>query len=443
VVLNVDVWRHAGDLLPGSSGNAIEEQFFGAVRPGLQSHSTLRRYPFVAVKFPLSLYLKQKRLKEIRRDYEAWWRDSLYRLQTGNTGIAESLLTQAFNRFNNVMRHHVAASMVSQALYERLAYLCKSVGKEGLEHALTTGYGSMEESAVLEELWRRARANDNLEPLSQRYGYYGSNSGELAAACWREDPHQLQSLAERYRSLDPDRGPEVLAARQYDKRLAAEAELLAALSRPLQPVARVLMRLAATYLPLRESGRAALLMATDVGRASARVIGRGLVERGVLDHPDDIMFHTHEEVVEQRYSSAQIAHRRKRRDRYAQLELPEAWQGAPIPMVAKTYEEGTVSGLPANDGVVEGLVRVVLDSGEAFQPGEILVCRTTDPTWASLMLLASAVVVDIGGALSHGAIVARELGIPCIVNTKAGTKRLLTGERVRVDGHRGTVEKIG
>jgi rifampicin phosphotransferase len=442
VVLNVDVWRHAGDLLPGSSGNAIEEQFFGAVRPGLESHSTIRRYPFVAVKFPLSLYLKQKRINQIRRDYEIWWRESLRRLEGGNVAVAEDLLTEAFNRFNNVMRHHVAGSMLSQALYERLAGLCKSVGKQGLEHALTTGYGSMEESAVLEELWRRARANEDLAPLTQRYGYYGSNSGELSAACWREDPRQVASLAERYRALDADRGPDKLAKRQHNKRLAAEAELLAALSPPLKPAARAMMKLASMYLPLRETGRAALLMATDVGRASARVIGEDLCARGVLNQPDDIMFHTHDEVHQGRFSPAQVAHRRKRRDRYARLELPEAWQGAPTPVAATAFEEGTVSGLPANDGVVEGTVRVVLDSGDAFQPGEILVCRTTDPTWASLMLLASAVVVDIGGALSHGAIVARELGIPCIVNTKTGTKRLVTGDVVRVDGRFGTVERV-
>lgn len=104
--------------------------------------------------------------------------------------------------------------------------------------------------------------------------------------------------------------------------------------------------------------------------------------------------------------------------------------------------DGPVSGIPANGGLVEGTLRVVSDSGAEFLPGEILVCRTTDPTSASLMLLASAVIVDIGGALSHGAIVARELGIPCIVNTKIGTKRLVSGDVVRVDGGSGTVETI-
>jgi len=74
------------------------------------------------------------------------------------------------------------------------------------------------------------------------------------------------------------------------------------------------------------------------------------------------------------------------------------------------------------------------------EPGEILVTTTTDPSWASIMFISSALVVDIGGALSHAAVVARELGIPCVVNTRNGTRSLHTGDRVRVDGNAGTVE---
>lgn len=444
VVINVDSWRHAGDLLPGSSGNAIEEQFFGAVRPGIESHSTARRYPVVAVKFPVSMYAKKRRIEQARREYETWWRDSIRRLSSDDVDLARRLLAESFDRFNNIMRHHVAGSMISQAFYERLAALCDSVGKEGLEQVLTTGYGSMEESAVLAELWRAARAGEDVTPLTQRFGYYGSNSGEISTVCWREDPSPVIALADGYRSLADDKSPHALADRQHAKRLAAEAELLDALSAPMRPVARLIMKVAAAYLPLRESGRAALLMATDVGRASARVIGRDLERRGVVESADDIMYHTHDEILERRFSMAQVAHRRRRAERYERLELPESWQGVPTPIVGGSDDDegDVIKGLSANGGVVEGRARVVMSSGEMIEPGDILVCKTTDPTWASLMLLASAVVVDIGGALSHGAIVARELGIPCVVNTKTGTKRLSDGDTIRVDGGTGVVERI-
>ena len=105
---------------------------------------------------------------------------------------------------------------------------------------------------------------------------------------------------------------------------------------------------------------------------------------------------------------------------------------------AQTGDE--ITGLAVSPGVVEGRARVVLDAATSeLEPGEVLVCQTTDPSWASLFLVASALVIDIGGALSHGAIVARELGVPCVINTRLGTHRLRTGDRLRVDGNTGVV----
>jgi pyruvate,water dikinase len=90
---------------------------------------------------------------------------------------------------------------------------------------------------------------------------------------------------------------------------------------------------------------------------------------------------------------------------------------------------------------VTGRARVVLDPAAAeLEPGEILVCRTTDPGWVSLFHLAGGVVIDMGGQMSHGAIVARELGIPCVIGTGDGTRRLRTGDLVCLDGTAGQVQ---
>ena len=102
-----------------------------------------------------------------------------------------------------------------------------------------------------------------------------------------------------------------------------------------------------------------------------------------------------------------------------------------------------LSGLPVFPGVVEGRAVVVSDPANAeLEPGDVLVCEFTDPSWAMLMPLAGALVIDIGGAMSHGAIVARELGIPTVISTTDGTKRLRTGDLVRVDAEAGVVRLI-
>jgi pyruvate,water dikinase len=142
-----------------------------------------------------------------------------------------------------------------------------------------------------------------------------------------------------------------------------------------------------------------------------------------------------------------VAGRRRTREQYLTLELPDAWIGPPVATPITATDDGDVgsvegiAGIGVSPGVAEGRAVVVLDPADPddLADGDILVCRTTDPSWASLFFLVSACVIDIGGAMSHGAIVARELGLPCVINTRVGTRDLRTGDRIRVDGAAGTV----
>ena len=97
-------------------------------------------------------------------------------------------------------------------------------------------------------------------------------------------------------------------------------------------------------------------------------------------------------------------------------------------------------GSPVSSGQVEGRVHVVLDPyGAQLLPGEILVCPGTDPAWTPLFLSAGGLVMEVGGLMTHGSVVAREYGIPAVVGVGQATLRLRTGMRVRVDGSAGTV----
>ena len=105
-------------------------------------------------------------------------------------------------------------------------------------------------------------------------------------------------------------------------------------------------------------------------------------------------------------------------------------------------DASTVSftGVAVSPGVAEGPARVIGASGrDTVRPGEILVAPSTDPGWAPYFLNAAGIVMDIGGVMSHGSIIAREYGIPCVVNVGPATKIIKTGQMLRVDGGRGKV----
>ncbi|MFL5734827.1 MAG: PEP-utilizing enzyme, partial [Chloroflexia bacterium] len=103
-------------------------------------------------------------------------------------------------------------------------------------------------------------------------------------------------------------------------------------------------------------------------------------------------------------------------------------------------DDNTLTGTAASAGMVTGKARVILDpSGARLEPGEILVAPSTDPGWTPLFLTAGGLVMEMGGAMSHGAVVAREYGIPAVVGVPAATERITTGLQITVDGSMGTV----
>ncbi len=105
--------------------------------------------------------------------------------------------------------------------------------------------------------------------------------------------------------------------------------------------------------------------------------------------------------------------------------------------------DGTLTGTGVSSGVVEGRARVVYDPAEeTIAKGEILVAPSSDPGWTPLFLNAAGMVVEVGGRMSHGALVAREYGIPAVVSVPDATRRIETGQRVRIDGAQGTVEIV-
>jgi pyruvate,water dikinase len=443
---NIDQMRAMGDLMPGTSGDAIEEQILGGVASGAVSRPTRRRYPVVAAKMPAQALRLPKRLAARRAEIDGWWRATVAPDAIADGREARRRFQEAVHYYEWVMRPHAIATMLAQATYEQVGKLAAAAGVPGLVTRLTTGYGQMEETTLMADLWAVSRGDLTLDRFLAAHGYHGPAEGEISSRSWREDPAPLEALLATYRQMDDSAAPAAVEAQRVREREAATAELVAQLPPARRTGARVVLAAARRHIPLREVGKAAFLQALDGARAAARVLGEELAGAGTLGHADDVCYLTVDEILGAlpADTKAAVAFRRAKRDEYLALRLPDTWTGVPTPMpieasrAAQTGDE--IAGLAVSPGVVEGRARVVLDAATAeLGPGEVLVCETTDPSWASLFLVASALVIDIGGALSHGAIVARELGVPCVINTRVGTRRLHTGDLLRVDGDSGVV----
>ena len=296
------------------------------------------------------------------------------------------------------------------------------------------------------DLWAVSRERMTLPQFLAVHGYHGPAEGEISSRSWREDPSPLESLLATYRTMDDSAAPTAVGAERVAERETASAELLAGLSAARRPGAKVLLAAGKRHIPLREVGKAAFLQALDGARAAARVLGEELARDGTIGDPDDLCYLTVDEIFGCLPADPKevVAFRRGKREEYLGLRLPDTWTGVATPTKVEASDAAQagdeITGLAVSPGVVEGRARVVLDAASSeLEPGEVLVCETTDPSWASLFLVASALVIDIGGALSHGANVARELGVPCVINTRTGTRRLRTGDLLKVDGDAGVV----
>lgn len=212
---------------------------------------------------------------------------------------------------------------------------------------------------------------------------------------------------------------------------------------------RVLARLAQAGARGREETKSRMALVAHLLKRGYRHLGEVLCETGVLPDADLVFFFDRSELpalVSGGDPAGLVARAVGRREALAfqsALEFDDVSVGRPTPVVrgAAAAVDGQIVGRPAGRGSVEGTVRVARSVADArgLEPGEILVAPVTDVGWTPYFAVISALVTDIGSSVSHGAVVAREYGLPCVVNTLVASRVLRTGDRVRVDGDHGLV----
>jgi pyruvate,water dikinase len=311
---------------------------------------------------------------------------------------------------------------------------------------------------------------EQLAPYQREFGWRAVWSHEFVFPTWREDPGPILEQIRGYLETDYDYASALETVRADLAK--ASAELLEGLEgadrEELAAANAINLRMAPLtpdhhfYIDQGANARLRVVLVT---------LGQRLVDEGLLDAADDVLFLRYNELrafvgnpaavdaralVAQRRAEREEAGRRQPRDwvgtvTESQLNFPYwvNW-GYPERFHRRESQGGSspdtrqVAGIAGSPGVVEGtarVVRTVADFDEVAE-GDILVCQMTNPAWVVLFTKIAGLVTDTGGTTSHPAVLAREFGIPAVVGTSEATRRISTGDRIRVDGTAGVVEIV-
>lgn len=338
------------------------------------------------------------------------------------------------------------------------------------------GYGLLELAALaardrVASRWLRERAHEDanwredmpagdfrraFEDFLERYGHRAIAESYLRQPRWRERSGYLFDLVLSLQGRDAG----ALRLRQAEASAQAWTRLRAALPAWRRPLLRKLLADAIRDGNQREAARSALMACFEALRRLALALGARLRDAGALDAAEHVFELEADEIVAAAEGALAPAHARERaRER---LRTRERQAGEREPEVIAEYADAAPSaarpdaddaapasgdgwrGTPVGAGRARGRVRIVRDprAGAALAAGEVLVAQSTDPAWTPLFLQAGALVLETGGFLSHGAIVAREFGIAAVANLPGIVAQLRDGELVEVDGFRGTVRRV-
>jgi pyruvate,water dikinase len=310
--------------------------------------------------------------------------------------------------------------------------------------------------AQLAEDYRRGRLpallQRGLAAFLARYGHRSVSELDLGMPRWAEDPAYVLGMLAGFLPLrDPDQAP----AAQYRRAAEEAAAMMHTLTARAYRRGRLRGRLVGFCLSRaralggqREVPRFCLALLLARVRAVLKPVGQELAGAGRLVQADDIFFLSFPEI---HTALAGTDLRATVQARRAAFDHELARRHVPLVLLSDGTEptaalesagggQDTLRGVPASPGVVTAPARVIRDPhGAHLEPGEILVAPATDPGWTPLFLIAGGLVVETGGAMAHGAIVAREYGLPAVVSVPQATERLVTGSRITVDGTRGLI----
>jgi pyruvate,water dikinase len=391
-------------------------------------------------------------------------------------------------RVYELIDYHSASTSLATANYGQMEALVEKVtGEKALVQDLVGGLSGIIQAEIAPMLWEMAQTVRRLEleailleqpagdalavlrqnpvaaPLMQQLAHFLQRHGgrtmteaEFFHPRWAEEPAPVIESIASYLRVGTDFDPFTKSDEPARRREAAMARVLSSLPFWRKSSFRKQLATLQRYVWMRDNGQHYVVKLAMPTRILFAELGRRWFQRGWLSAADEIFFLVHEEIdqvvarqdpLANGYGLAVKAAERRTAWRYWFTQaMPDVLDatGAIVAFTAPSAvdEDGQVlTGLAASRGSVTGVARVVTTPQEAaaLKKGEILVTRSTDPGWTPVFSIIGGAVLEIGGMLSHGAIVAREYGLPAVVNIPQAMQLIQDGQRVTVDGTRGRV----
>jgi phosphohistidine swiveling domain-containing protein len=382
----------------------------------------------------------------------------------------------------------IVAAMTPLALLYPVCARWLGDAEGAVANSLLTGLGDVASARAGIDLWRlalQARAVPAVRQAILTTGTWQSTQRKLAAsdagrafleswerfmAChghhcrgevefynprWSERPDYILKLVRGYVIQAEATDPLATQAQRARRRAQRQEQYCRQLKNPVRrAIFSRLLRAAQRGSALRENFKSEAMRWTAALRRILLELGRRFTDTGVFREVDDVFFLQLPEVAALLRGTADfdaprlVAARRAQYEKDKPLTPPKIVVGRFDPAAVVPEASGAsadvLTGVAASAGVATGPARVILhsDTDEQVQPGEILVAPFTDPGWTPYFLPAAGIVMEQGGLLSHGSIIAREYGLPAVVNVPRATQILRTGQILRVDGNRGTVTML-
>ena len=315
------------------------------------------------------------------------------------------------------------------------------------------------EAPALTDLYMRGKlpvtAQSELAGFLGAYGIRGIAEIDIGRARWADDPTPIMQIIKSYIEI---KGDASAPDKVFLKSAKISEEAGSALIREMKKtshnpikitIIRFLIRRIRQLVGLREAPKFAIVRMFMPMREALLRFGRTMADDGLLERSGDIFFLHLTELQKSAAGLKEIIHDRKyrydfekRRKSIPKIILSDGtafFEGSGI----TDDNDDSIKGNPVSAGIVEGTVRIVLNPYETrILPGEILVCPATDPAWTPLFLIASGLVTEIGGMMTHGSVIAREYGIPAVVGVSGATTRLKTGQKIRLNGNTGQIQLL-